>query len=674
MLWVGIDVGGTFTDAVVYDDSSQLLHYAKSPSTPEHPTVGVLDVLDRLELDMSVVQRLVHGLTIGTNAILERKGAEVWMLTTRGFRDVLEIARTNRPVLYNIKTLKAEPLVPRTRTLEVDERLHYDGSVRAPLDEASVRQAARRIPSASNGAIAICFLHSYANPAHERAAAEIVARELPDWFVCTSSEVLSQFREYERFNTAALNSYIGPLMSGYLDDLRGGLSERGYDREIYIMTSNGGVSTVERVKRMPISTVLSGPAGGVAAAVDLGSRVDIANLITCDMGGTSTDVCLIEDLNVPVTNEQSIGGYANRTPQIEINAVGAGGGSIAWLDAGDILMVGPQSAGADPGPACYGHGGIEPTVTDANLVLHRLKPAGQLGGRIGLDEALALQAIRPLKNRLPGLDDHALAEGIIRIAVARMVSAIKEISIAKGFDPRDFVLVAYGGAGPMHVVFIAEELEISRVLIPLGPGNFAAFGSLISDIRQDHILTRTMLPRQTDFADITGVFAEMESEGKARLIEEGVPAEDIILVRSLGMRYLGQSWELEVPIPDTIDSLDTLEDAFYQVHERRFGHKSGDQTEIVNFRIATIARVTKPELPNWAIEGSVEDAIVESRSVYFDGEFQDVPVYDRSRLPCDARADGPAIVEESGSTTVVPPYWRFSVLEYGDLLLEQKQT
>lgn len=674
MLWVGVDVGGTFTDAVVYDDASQSLRYAKSPSTPARPTEGVLDVLGRLDLDMASVQRLVHGLTIGTNTILERKGAEVWMLTTRGFRDVLEIARTNRPVLYNIKSLKPPPVVPRTRTLEIDERLMYDGSVRTPLDENDVRSAVEQIPRGENGAIAICFLHSYANPDHERAVARIVARERPDWFVCTSSEVLSQFREYERFNTTALNAYIGPLMSGYLDDLRRGLSAQGYDGEIYIMTSNGGVSTVDRVKRMPITTVLSGPAGGVAAAVHLGSLTQIPNLITCDMGGTSTDVCLIENLNVPVTNEQFIGDYANRTPQIEINAVGAGGGSIAWLDAGDILMVGPQSAGAEPGPACYGQGGREPTVTDANLVLHRLKPQGQLGERIGLDENLALEAIRALKDRLPGLDDHALAEGIVRIAVARMISAIKEISIAKGFDPRDFVLVAYGGAGPMHAAFIAEELEIQRFLVPLGPGNFAAFGSLISDIRQNHVLTRTLLPRQIDFADVASVFAGMEQDGRGRLIEEGVPESDIVVVRSLGMRYLGQSWELEVEVPDAVDSIAALEAAFYEIHERRFGHQSADETEIVNFRLATIARVTKPELPAWSVEGTIDDALVETRSVYFDDAFRAVPIYDRGRLPREARIEGPAIIEESGSTTVMPPGWRLSVLAHGDLLLEQDRS
>ena len=455
MLWVGVDVGGTFTDGVVWDDSTQLLAYAKAPSTPGNPTKGVLDVVESLNVDMAGVERFVHGVTIGTNAILEGKGAEVWMLVTRGFRDVLEIARTNRPVLYDIRSLKMPPLVPRTRTIEVDERLLFDGSVRTPLDAAQLRAAAAAVPDRPDIAIAICFLHSYANPAHERAARAAVEAERPGRYVCTSAEVLPQFREYERFNTTVLNAYIGPLMGRYLEALKQNLAARGYAKDVFIMTSNGGVSTAERSKELPVATVLSGPAGGVAAAVHLGRLRGIENLITCDMGGTSTDVCLIEGLRIPVTNEQKIGEHANRTPQIEINAVGAGGGSIAWIDAGDILKVGPQSAGAAPGPACYGKGGVLPTVTDANLVLNRLSPGAPLAGRIRLDPALAQKAVQELGARL-GLDAPRTADGILRIAVARMVSAIKQISIADGHDPRDFTLLPYGGAGPMHAAAIAD--------------------------------------------------------------------------------------------------------------------------------------------------------------------------------------------------------------------------
>ena len=511
---VGVDVGGTFTDAAVFDGAAGSLRYAKVPSTPADPAGAVLEVLDHLGVDLGEVQRFIHGITIGTNSVLEGRGAEVWMLTTAGFRDVLEIARTNRTVLYDITTRKPPPLVPRNRTLEIDERITWDGGVLRPLDLDEARAVVERLPPGA--AVAVCFLHSYANPDHERAVAKLV-REGSDGegrragFVTASSEVLPEFREYERFNTTALNAYIGPLIDSYLARLQAAVAERGYRSPVFIMTSNGGVATADRARRLPVTTVLSGPAGGVAAAAHLGERLELPNLITCDMGGTSTDVCLIEDLVVPLTNEQFVGPYANRTPQTEINAVGAGGGSVAWMDAGDILMVGPRSAGADPGPACYGQGGREPTVTDANVVLHRLKPGVRLAGQIGLDEDLARRAIRTLG--LGSLTDEEAAEGVVRIAVARMVSAIKHISVAKGYDPRDFTLVAYGGAGPMHGAFIADELEIGQVLVPVGPGNFAALGSLISDLKQDFVKTRTLLPRRlSSFAEIVDGLDELEAE------------------------------------------------------------------------------------------------------------------------------------------------------------------
>ena len=672
MIWVGVDVGGTFTDAVIYDTSSHLLDYGKAPSTPDEPARAVLEVLDALAVKLGDVERFIHGVTIGTNAILERNGAEVWMLTTAGFRDVLEIARTNRPVLYNIKTLKTPPLVPRTRALEVNERLMFDGSVRVPLDEKQVRKILKRIPRSPRGAVAVCFLHSYANPENERVTARIVKEKLPGWFVCTSSEVLPKFREYERFSTTALNAYIGPLMEGYLSGLQRELAGRGYRREVFIMTSSGGVTSLDRAKGLPVSTVLSGPAGGVAAAVHRGSLVGLKNLITCDMGGTSTDVCLIQGLQVPISNEQRIGEYPNHTPQIEINSVGAGGGSIAWLDAGDILMVGPRSAGAHPGPACYGLGAEEPTVTDANLVLGRLDPEGRLGGRIALNQNLARAAVRRLGEGLPELDEFALAEGIVRIAVARMVSAIKQISIAKGFDPRDFALLPYGGAGPMHAAFIAEELEISRILVPVGPGNFAAFGALISDIRHDYIRTRTLLTRRVKFGDIVSQFRAMEEEGRENLLREGVAGRNFLFLRSLGMRYLGQSWELKVDLPSSIRSIAQLERRFSAVHEGRFGHSSEEGTEIVNFHLAAIGRVGKPEPPPLANPRSGGSAKSGERSVYFSGRFRRTAVYERARLKPKGRVPGPAIIEETGSTTVVPPGWQARVLPSGEFLLERK--
>jgi len=673
MLWVGIDVGGTFTDGVVYDDATGRFTYAKAPSTPGAPGEGVLAVLDVLGCqDLAQVARVCHGVTIGTNAILENKGAEVWMLTTRGFRDVLEIGRTNRPVLYDLRTLKTPPLVPRTRTLEVNERLMFDGSVRVPIDADDIDARLAELPDRPDIAVAICFLHSYANNAHEQFVLARAEAARPDGFVCTSSDVLPQFREVERFGTTVLNAYIGPLMRRYLDNLSTALRGRSYASELFIMTSNGGVSTAGRAKRLPVSTVLSGPAGGVAAAVRLGQQLGFSNLITCDMGGTSTDVCLIEQLRIPVTDQQRIGDYANRTPQIAINAVGAGGGSIAWLAAGDILMVGPRSAGAAPGPACYGKGGTEPTVTDANLVLNRLSPAAPLAGRIALDMGLATEAVARLGKSI-GLDALRLADGIVRIAVARMVSAIKEISIANGHDPRDFTLLAYGGAGPMHAAAIADELEMTRVLVPVGPGNFAAFGSLISDLRRDYARTRTVNLATASWADLDAVFASIEDQARKDLLSEGVPAERIVLSRAAGMRYLGQSWELHVELPASVQSVEFMRAAFIDVHDRRFGHRGTGGVEAVTFRLTARGVMDKPEPPPWPSGGVLGDAALGARPVWFDGGWVDTPVYERSRLPAAARLPGPVVIDESGSTTIVPPGWSARVLDHGDLLLERNE-
>ena len=672
MLWIGIDVGGTFTDAVVYDSRTRSFRFGKAPSTPDDPTEAVLDVLAQMEVRADDIDRLVHGVTIGTNAILTGRGAEVWMLVTKGFRDVLEIGRTNRPVLYDIRTQKAPPLVPRTRALEVGERMLHDGTVLRPLDPAEARERLQRVPAGGNVALIVCFLHSYANGAHEAAVKAIVEAERPGLFVSTSSEVLPQLREYERFNTTALNAYIGPLMGRYLGGLERKLAARGFRQSLYIMTSSGGVATASRAVRLPVSTVLSGPAGGVAAAVHLGGALGVPSLITCDMGGTSTDVCLIEDLKPPVTSEQRISHYANRTPQIEINAVGAGGGSIAWLDAGDILMVGPQSAGAAPGPACYGRGGTEATVTDANLVMGRLATESPLAaGRIRLDRGMALAALERLGRRI-GLDATRLADGIVRIAVARMVSAIKQISIADGHDPRDFVLLPYGGAGPMHAAAIADELEIRRIVVPVGPGNFAAFGSLISDLRRDYIRTRTLQLGAESWADVEATFEDMQAGARRDLEAEGVATADIEVRRAAGMRYLGQSWELAVDLGDRVADVAGLVEAFAEVHDRRFGHRSGGTVEIVTFRIAAIGRVEKPAFARLETSGAAVDARLGTRDVYFDGAFLSCPILDRVRLSLGALIEGPTIVEEAGATTVIPPGWTARVIGHGELMMEKR--
>ena len=668
---IGVDVGGTFTDAVAYDTTDGSLRWAKVPSTPSEPAIGVLDAVSTLTGDLGAVERFVHGITIGTNAIIERKGADVWVVTTKGFRDTLEIQRTERRELYNIRTLKPPSFVPRPQVLEVDERMRYDASVLRAIDPAECERIAETLRSGGAESIAVCFLHSFANDAHERAMQAAISSTAPGAYVCTSSEVLPEIREYERFSTTVLNAYIGPLMTRYLEGLESRLASRGFARTIFLMTSNGGVTSAERARRLPVLTVLSGPAGGVAASVELGQRLGLDNLITYDMGGTSTDVCLVEGLRPPLTTEQMIAGYPNRTPQVEIVTIGAGGGSVAWLDGGETLAVGPRSAGADPGPAAYGRGGTEPTVTDANLVLGRLGNETKLASTLALDGVLARASLDRLAARFGGIEAHVLADGVIRIAVARMISAIKEISIAKGYDPRDFVLLAYGGAGPMHGVLVASELDIDHVVVPPSPGNFSAFGCLVSDLQITRTRTVLVETRRGEWSTVADAFAGLEHESRAELESEGIGASDIVFRRELGMRYVGQSWELVVPIAPEVDSMSDAECAFHAAHAKRYGHGADAPAEVVTVRVTATARAAKPALCSPAHDGTGSES--RTRPVFFGDAWSDTTIIARSALAAGFGIRGPALIEEMGSVTVVPPGWRLEVGAIGEFHLRRER-
>ena len=668
---IGVDIGGTFTDAVAFDAADSSLRWAKVPSTPNEPAIGVLDAVSALVADLGAVERFVHGITIGTNAIIERNGADVWVVTTKGFRDTLEIQRTERRELYDIRTLKPPSFVPRPQVLEADERMRHDASVLRALEPAECERIAETLRSAGAESVAICFLHSFANDAHERAMRAALASAAPGAYICASSEVLPEIREYERFSTTVLNAYLGPLMNRYLEGLESRFASRGFTRTIFLMTSNGGVTSAERARRLPVQTVLSGPAGGVAASVELGRRLRVENLITCDMGGTSTDVCLVEGLRAPLTTEQMIAGYPNRTPQVEIVTIGAGGGSIAWLDGSETLAVGPRSAGADPGPAAYGRGGTQPTVTDANLVLGRLGSETKLASTLALGSELARASLERLAARFGGIETHALADGVIRIAVARMVSAIKEISIAKGYDPRDFVLLAYGGAGPMHGALVASELDIEHVVVPPSPGNFSAFGCLVSDLRITRTRTLLVETRRGEWATVAKAYADLERESRAELETEGVGSSNIAFRRELGMRYVGQSWELVVSIAPDLDSMRDAELAFHAAHAKRYGHGADAPAEVVTVRITAAARTTKPVLRNAARDGIGAD--VRTRPVFFDEAWSDTTVVARSALAAGAVVEGPALVEEMGSVTVIPPRWRLRVGAIGEFHLRRER-
>jgi len=676
MFIVGIDVGGTFTDLAAVDESTGRVVVTKLPSRPRDEAAAVLAGLGALGIASRDVRRLVHGTTVGTNAVLERRGARVAVLTTAGFRDLIEIGRTKRniPALFVPTFVRPKPVVERKHRFEVVERLDADGSVLVPLDLASVERALDGALAAGAEALAVCLLHSYVNPAHERAVADAAKGRRPGTPVSCSAEVVAEYREFERFSTTVLNAYLQPLMDEYLTGLEERLRATGYAHGVLTVGSSGGMMTTETARRLPIKTIFSGPAGGVSQACFVGAATGLRDFITYDMGGTSTDVCLVRELAPVMTSDSMVGAFPVKVPQIDMHSVGAGGGSIAWLDVDGSLQVGPRSAGARPGPAAYGLGGTEPTVTDANVVLGRIGTNRLLGGSIAIDPARATQVMADLAARLGGgMTLEVLAEGVIRITVARMTSAIREISIQRGHDPRDFTLIAFGGAGPMHALALAEEIGIPRVLVPRHPGNFSALGLLASDIKHDDVRTRVgpLRERAPLLADL---FAEMEGAARRQLEHEGFAPDGQRMVRSLDLRYRGQAFELAVPIGGGAFALDAIEDAFHRQHLGAYGHANREaMIELVNARLTAYGVVPKPAAERYRSEtASLDAALRERRPVWFGGTPRECPVWERERLPERAPLRGPAIVEEFGATTVVLPGWRGAVDAHGNLRLERE--
>jgi N-methylhydantoinase A len=673
MFIVGIDVGGTFTDLTAVDEATGRVVVTKVPSRPRNEAIAVLDGLAALGIAARDVRRLVHGTTVGTNAVLERRGARVAVLTTAGFRDLIEIGRTKRniPALFVPTFVRPKPVVERKHRFEVVERLVADGSVLVPLDPGSVERALDAAVTSGAEAIAVCLLHAYLNPAHERTIADMAKGRCPGVPVSCSADVVAEYREFERFSTTVLNAYLQPLMDAYLSGLERELRITGYAHGVLTVASSGGMMTTETARRLPIKTIFSGPAGGVSQACFIGAAAGVRDLITYDMGGTSTDVCLVRDLTPLMTSDGTVGAFPVKVPQIDMHTVGAGGGSLAWLDVDGSLQVGPRSAGATPGPAAYGLGGTEPTVTDANVVLGRIGTTRRLGGSITLDAALAHRAVADLAARMGGsMTVDALAEGIVRIAVARMTSAIREISIQRGHDPRDFTLVAFGGAGPMHALALADEMGIPRVLVPRHSGNFSALGLLASDIKHDDVRTRVG-PLRERWPLLADLFAEMESGARRQLELEGFDGGQQRMRRTLDLRYRSQAFELNLELGD--EPLATVEAAFHQRHQAAYGHSDPTAAiELVNARLSAYGVVGKPAAERHRTEAvSLDAALIERRRVRFDGAAHDCPVWERERLPARAELSGPAIVEEFGATTVVPPGWRGVVDAHGNLRLER---
>jgi N-methylhydantoinase A len=676
MYRVSFDVGGTFTDFTIHDEASDAVRHFKVPSTPADPSEAIEAGLAALIAELGIQPRNIgfvgHGTTVVTNMVIERRGVSVGLITTKGFRDVLEIGRQTRPNLYDYSVGKPEPLVPRQRRIEVAERLDVEGRTLIALDEEAVRNAARQLVADGVQAIAICFLHSYLDDAHERRAAQIVREVAPDLYVSTSSGVLPEFREYERFSTTVINAYVGPRMDGYLDRFITRLDRLGFATQPYTIHSNGGLMSVATVRDYPVRTSLSGPAAGVVGAAELGKTAGFANLITFDAGGTSTDVSLIEAGAPAFASSRTVADYPVRTPMVDVHVIGAGGGSIAWIDDAGALKVGPHSAGADPGPVAYGRGGTEPTLTDANIVLHRLNPKTLLGGRMELDEAAARRVIAeriaaPLRL---SVEDAAL--GIVRIAVANMSRAIRSVSTEKGHDLAEFALFPYGGAGPLHALAVAEECDIKRVLVPPEPGTMCARGILMSDLSLDFVKSEIILADAESWARIVAQFDGMRRRGLAWLDQEGVAEGRRSLLSIIDARYKGQNHEVQVRLErePSIVAFAEFVAGFRAAHRREYGYDVDNLAiEVVNCRLKVVGAIERPP-PRPPRRQEAKLLPRGRRNVRFAKEWLDTPVYERADMGAGARIDGPAVVEEMSSTTLVGPAQRLAVDAFGNLIVE----
>jgi N-methylhydantoinase A len=681
---VAVDIGGTFTDATLIDEESGAVSIAKVLTTPADPSEGFMQAVDRALADGKVkaaqVGFVVHATTVATNAIIEGKIARGGFVTTEGFRDLLEIARQVRPSLYDTQFEKAKPLVPRDRAVTVAERLGPAGEVLRVLEDDSVRAAAEILRREEVETVAVCLLHAYVNPEHEQRVGAILAEELPGVPVSLSAEVAPEFREYLRASTTVINAVIRPVIERYLERIESRLADAGVQAKLLVMQSSGGVFSSEAARTRPVFMVESGPAAGVIASAYLGETLGRPDILSFDMGGTTAKVGLIQDGQPSVTKNYNVGGHAGagiggmslsgypvRTPVVDLVEIGAGGGSIAWVDSGGLLRVGPQSAGADPGPVCYRRGGTEPTVTDANIVLGRLNPDYFLGGEIGLDVDGARRAIEERCAKPLGLDVTAAANGIVEIANAAMVNALHLISVQRGYDPRDFVLFGFGGAGPVHANALARDAEMPTLLIPRSPGIFSATGLLTTDLKLDTAVTVMRRVDELDADEVEASFAELEEAGRGELEREGLAADAMSFVRKIDLRYVGQSFELTIPAGDD------LLGRFHAEHDRTYGFAAREEpVEVVSLRLTSVGTIAKP--PPRPLESGGRAEPKERRQVYFaesDG-YVDCPIYDRYALPAGASFSGPAVVEEFDSTTVVHPGFTVTVDDAGNLLIERE--
>ena len=676
------DIGGTFTDLVLLDPGGGV-HVAKTLSTPGDFKEGVLRGVERVLSDiggaagqnvtLADVDYFVHGATVVLNALLERKLPQAALVTTRGFRDVLEIMRTNNPRMYDLKWVKPKPIIPRHLRFEVVERVRHTGRVLHPLDEDATRAVARQIAALDIRSVALCFLHAYANPAHERRAREIILEEHPAAHVTISSDVASELREFERTSTVAINASTIPIITSYLNGLAQALSERGLERELFVMQSNGGVITSRTARSLPVRTVMSGPAGGVVGAQFIAGRMGLRDVATIDIGGTSSDMGVISDGLARTVDQSAVEGWPIMAPTIEILAIGAGGGSIAWVDTGGALRVGPQSAGARPGPACYGLGGTEPTVSDACVTLNRLNPDYFLAGEMTLDRDAAERAIRARIADPLGMDIAEAAEGILRVVTANMNKAIRSILIARGFDVRAFTLMAFGGAGGMVAGELLRIGDVQRLVVPSNPGAVSAVGMLATDLRHDFAQSNVQSLTGVAWGEVEHALQGLRERGAERLRSDDVADDAMHFDYALDLRYVGQDYYLRVYVD--IDDLDgaRIRADFDRLHEHTYGFANPEfEVEMVNARVFALGTFERPQLPEIASrsKGGEPMETKARRQVFFGGAFVDTAIYDVTALRADDEIDGPCIVEDPRSTIVVMPGQMATVDRFRNLTIE----
>ena len=678
-LRLSADVGGTFTDVAAFDEKTGRLKLGKALTTPQRLVDGIENGVGKAEATFSAAQLFLHGTTVAINTILERTGAPCALLTTRGFRDIYEIGRVNRPEAYNLFFKKHVPLIGRDMRFDIRERMDASGRILIPLDEAQVLEIAGEAVRKGAKAIAILFLHSYRNPVHEQRAKEIVEKAFPDLFVTASHELSQEYREYERTSTTAANAYVGPRVRRYLAEMDTHLGDTGFTGTFLVVQSTGGLFDIEEAQNSCIRMLESGPAAGVIGSKTLCAQIGLKNAIAFDMGGTTAKAGVIYNGEVLMTGGALVGGYSSglplQIPMIDIQEVGTGGGSIAHIEAG-ALRVGPESAGAQPGPACYGQGGEQPTVTDCNLVLGRLASDRFLGGEMKLDLAAARAALEAKVARPLGLDAVEAADGVLRVAATKMSHMVRWVTTERGLDAADFALIAYGGAGPLHATMIARELRIAKVIIPFAPGHFSAYGMLFADLRRDLVNTWFKPFADASFEEMEALYNAMEKRGAEDLQRSRDMMVEVVNQRGADMRYVGQEHAVSVDIPMALfknQDRDAIKKHFDAVHETRYGYFNADEkAEIVSLRSATIGLMRKPEREAMGKGGASPDAAFRGkRPVYFSAiGTVETATYDRTLLQAGNRIDGPALIEEHASTTVVWPQDKVEVDAFGNLHIE----